>query len=182
MGARYINLTQKYTRLFKQGWKPPPPAGKYNNAARAEIVLGPRNRENGLRLIEAKDGLTKAVTVQHSPAVKPASPNSYYIYFAADDSFKWSDSMRARLDVEYFDAGQGRLGVEYDGNDSRAPFNGAYTPGRKWVPLTGAKEWKKASFDLVDACFMNSENGQADFRLDVGDSGISVRRVTLVRE
>jgi hypothetical protein len=42
--------------------------------------------------------------------------------------------------------------------------------------------WKLAKFDLVGARFLNSENGHADFRLDVSDPEICVRRVALVRE
>jgi hypothetical protein len=181
-GRQYIDLTQKYARLFKQHWQPPAPAGKYKDAPRADIVLGRQNRENGLRLIEVEDGVTEPVVVQGSAAIKPASAKSRYIYFAADDSFKWSDSMHAKLEVEYFDTGKGGLGVEFDGSDPAAPFKGAYTWGGKTVEMTGAQQWKTAEFDLPGARFLNSENNQADFRLDVRDPDICVRRVALVRE
>jgi hypothetical protein len=181
-GRQYINLTRKYTRLFKKGWKPPALQGKYTDAARADIVLGGQNRGDGLRLIEFEDGMTKPVVVQDSAAIKPASPDSRYIYFAADDSFKWSDSMHAKLEVEYFDAGTGKLSAEFDGSDPTAPFKGAYTPVGKAVRMRDTKQWKTAEFDLRGARFLNSENSQADFRLDVLDPDICVRRVALVRE
>ena len=181
-GRQYIDLTRKYTRLFKKGWKPPAPAGKYKNAPRTGIILGRQNREEGLHLIECEDGVTEPVEVQNSSAIKPALPKSRYIYFAADDSFKWSDSMHAKLEVEYFDAGRGRLTAEFDGSDLSAPFKGAYTPVRTAVRMTDSKQWKTAEFDLRGARFWNSENGAADFRLDVLDPDICIRRVALVRE
>jgi hypothetical protein len=181
-GRQYIDLTKKYAHLFKTGWKPPPAPGPFKGARRVEILLGTRNTEEGLRVIQCEDGVTEAVTVGDSAAVKPASPASRYMYFVADDSFKWADSMRAKLVVEYFDAGRGRLTAEFDGNDPNAPFKGAYTNVRQAVQLTDSKQWKTAEFDLPNARFSNSENGAADFRLDIQDPEICVRHVTLVRE
>ena len=181
-GRQYIDLTRKYTHLFKQHWKPPAIQGKYKGATRAGIVLGPQNREDGLRLIQVADGMTEPVVMQDSAAVKPVSAKSRYMYFAADDSFKWSDVMHAKLEVEYFDTGKGSLCVEFDGSDHGAPFNGAYTWGGKLVAMTGAQQWKTAEFDLTGARFMNSQNSQADFRLDIRSPDICVRRVALVRQ
>ncbi len=181
-GRQYIDLTRKYARLFKQGWKPPLGRGKFSDAPRADIVLGLQNREAGLRLIVNDDGMTVPVVIGGSAAVKPAAPNARFIYFAADDSFKWSESMHAKLEVEYFDTGKGSLSVEFDGSDAGAPFHGAYTWGGKRVKMTDARQWKTAEFDLRGARFINSENNEADFRLDVLDPDICVRRVTLVRE
>jgi hypothetical protein len=181
-GRQYIDLTQKYTRLFKQGWKPPAVQGKFKNAPRAEIVLGEHNHEAGLRLIVNDDGMTVPVTIGGSAAIKPASPDARFMYFAADDSFKWSPSMHAKLEVEYFDTGKGSLSVEFDGSDPGAPFHGAYTLGGKRVNMTGAQQWKTAEFDLAGARFLNSENNEADFRLDLLNPDICVRRVALLRE
>jgi hypothetical protein len=86
------------------------------------------------------------------------------------------------LEVEYFDAGTGDLSAEFDGSDVSAPFKGAYTSAGKAVRLTDTKQWKTAEFDLRGARFWNSENGAADFRLDILDPDIFVRRVALVRE
>lgn len=181
-GRQYIDLTRKYTRLFKKGWRPPAIEGKYKNARSTDVVLGWQNREDGLHLIEFEDGMTKPVMEQNSAAIQPASPSARYIYFTADDSFKWADLMHARLEVEYFDAGTGSMSVEFDGSDRSAPFDGAYSRADRVVELQDTKEWKTAEFDLTGARFMHSENGQADFRLDVPDAQICVRRVALVRE
>lgn len=181
-GRQYIDLTRKYTRLFKQGWKPPAPAGPFNNAAGVAIILGRQNHEQGLRLIEAEDGRTEPAVAGGSPARRLAAPPSRFMYFAADDSFKWADSMRARLEVEYFDAGRGTLGVEYDGSDLGAPFRGAYTKVGTDISLTGAGGWKTARFELTGARFLNSENGGADFRIDIADPSVCIRRVALRRE
>lgn len=181
-GRQYIDLTRKYTRLFKDGWTPPPVHGKFRNARRADIVLGQQNREEGLRLIVNDDGMTVPVVIGGSAAIKPAARNARFIYFAADDSFKWSRSMNAKLQVEYFDADKGSLAVEFDGSDPGAPFHGAYTWGGKRIEMTGARQWKTAEFDLRGARFLNSENNEADFRLDVLDPDICVRRVALLRQ
>lgn len=181
-GRQYIDLTRKYTRLFKRGWVPPPPTGKYAKAREVEITLGQPGREAGLRQVQAEDGITTAVVAQNSAAVRPATGKSRYIYFTVDDSFKAAGPMDARLVVEYLDTGDSSLGVEYDGSDAGAPFKGAYTWGGKTIEMTNAKQWKTAEFNLRAARFLNSENGQADFRLDVRSPDICVRRVVLQRE
>ncbi|HZM01891.1 MAG TPA: DUF5010 domain-containing protein [Candidatus Saccharimonadales bacterium] len=181
-GRQYIDLTRKYTRIFKLRLPSPALAGKFARARRLDIVLGAPNREAGLHQVENDDGETTPVTVQGSAAIKPASAKSRFIYFVVDDSFKWSNDMRAKLEVEYFDAGPGRFSVQYDGNDLSAPFQGAYTWGGKTIDLTGSQQWKRAEFDLRGARFWNSENRAADFRLDVEAPGFCVRRVALLRE
>jgi hypothetical protein len=181
-GRQYIDLTQKYTRLFKAGWKPPAASGKYNNAASVEMVATLPVTEHGLRVAKAEDGMTKLALVQGASALKPASRDSSYMYFVVDDSFKWAGTMNARLEVEYYDAGKGNLSVEFDGSDKSAPLDGAYSPAGKTVAMTGTKQWKTAEFNLTGAHFMNSENVEADFRLVVGSPDLCVRRVILVRE
>ena len=181
-GRQYIDLTRKYAKLFKQGWKPPAVAGKFRDAPSVDIVLGQKNQDHGLRQVVTDDGRTQPVVIGGSSAIKRASPDAHYMYFAADDSFKWADAMSARLIVEYFDAGAGSLAVEYDGSDSSAPFNGAYTRAGQRMELTDSKQWKTAEFDLVGAHFMNSENADSDFRLALEAPEICVRRVELVRK
>jgi hypothetical protein len=181
-GRQYINLTRQYAALFKRGWTPPPPEGKFKNAPRVEIILGAHPRELGLRLVENADGATAPATVANSEAIRPAGNQSRFIYFAADDAFKWSNAMRARLEVEYFDAAPGRLSVEFDSADASAPHIGAYTPAGRTAHLTGARGWKTALFELRRARFWNSENNAADFRLAIEAPEFYVRRVAVVRE
>lgn len=180
-GRQYIDLTRKYVDLFKSGWTPPAASGSHENARFVQISFNPALRSGGLALIQNDDGETMAATVTGSAAIKLANDRSHYIYFGVDDSFKWSNSMSARLDVEYFDAAPGSLGVEFDGSDAAAPFDGAYSPAAGAVSLTGAGAWKIATFQLRGAHFWNSENRDADFRLVVQSPEFYLRRVKLTR-
>ena len=89
--------------------------------------------------------------------------------------------MHLDVEVEYYDAAPGTLGLEFDGNDASAPFNGAYTRNAEVVQLTGSKSWKRAQFHLQEARFLNSQNRGADFRLIVAAPELYIGRVTLTR-
>jgi hypothetical protein len=183
-GRQYIDLTRKYAGLFKRGWKPPRPTGGYIDARSVSVALGAQNQEQGLRPVENEDGATEGVALsgQEARAIKPKPGLGRYVYFAVDDSFKWTESMAVTLEVEYFDAAAGTLSVEFDGSDASAPFNGAYTRCPLAVRLEGSKSWKKAQFQLRGARFLNSQNRGADFRLAVNAPEFAARKVTLKRE
>jgi hypothetical protein len=87
--------------------------------------------------------------------------------------------MQGTVEVEYFDAAAGALGLEYDGSDPNAPFSGAYTRAKETVKLAGSQTWKTAQFQLTDARLLNSQNKGADFRLVVQAPALMVRRVEL---
>lgn len=182
-GRQYIELTRKYADLFKQGWKPSWPKGRYTDAKAVSIVLGVPNRENGLRWIDNEDGRTAPTNLGGSDAraIKVVPNLGRYVYFAVDDSFKSDEPMGLALTVDYFDAAPGVLGVEFDGSDPRAAFGGAYSAARESVKLTGDKTWKTSRFTLRDARLVNSQNGGADFRLNTTASDFGVRKVTLSR-
>jgi Domain of unknown function (DUF5010) len=182
-GRQYIELTRKFSDLFKRGWKPPRPQGKFTNAKSVSIQLTAKNVESGLSQIECEDGITTPANEAGYEArrVKPFRQNSRYMYFAVDDSFKWTDTMDATLEVQYFDASKGSLHVEFDGSDPAAPFNGAYSRSANDVALTGDKSRKTARFELRGARFLNSQNGGADFRLTGETTELVVGRVTLER-
>ncbi|HWD18126.1 MAG TPA: DUF5010 domain-containing protein [Verrucomicrobiae bacterium] len=173
-GRRYIDLTRQYSDRFKKGWRPATSSGAFYNARAVEIGAG-------LKLLQNDDGETTSAAVLGSTAIKAAGARGRYIYFAVDDSFKWSDAMSARLEVEYFDGGRGEFTVEFDGSDPHAPFAGAYTGAGKSVALRGEPAWKTASFDLRGARFWNSENRASDFRLVVLAAELYVRQVRLIR-
>lgn len=182
-GRRYIELTRKYAGLFKQGWRPPWPKGAYSDAKSVSITLGATNREAGLRQIENEDGLTAPATLANRAAriVQSAPGKGRYVYFAVDDSFKASDTTAFKLEVYYFDAAPGRLSVEFDGSDERAPFSGAYTRAPEQVQLGGTKSWRSAWFTLAGAKFGNGQNRGADFRLVVEAPEFAVGNVNLSR-
>jgi hypothetical protein len=114
-------------------------------------------------------------------AVQPTVGKGRYIYFAVDDSFKASDTTTFKLEVEYFDAAPGKLSIEFDGSDERAPFSGAYTRAPESVRLTGGKSWQKAGFTLKGAKLTNGQNRAADFRLVVEAPEFAVGSVKLSR-
>jgi hypothetical protein len=89
--------------------------------------------------------------------------------------------MNASIEVAYWDAHPGLLGVEFDGQDVNAPGHGAYTRAQK-IELKGDKKWKTAAFKLQGALFTNSQNGGADFRLVAETPELFVRKVTLQRD
>ncbi|MCX6902067.1 MAG: DUF5010 domain-containing protein [Verrucomicrobia bacterium] len=183
-GRQYIDLTRKYADLFKQGWKPAWPQGSYAGARSVTITLGAQNVEGGLRLIDNQDGHTVAAVAGDRPGrgIKSLPNLGRYIYFAVDDSFKSAEPMNALLQVEYYDAAPGALAVEFDGSDSSAAFNGAYTGCAETVKLTGSKTWKTAQFTLKEARFINSQNGGADLRLVVTAPEFHTSKVTLQRQ
>jgi hypothetical protein len=182
-GRQYIDLTRKYADLFKRGWSPPWPTGKYSSATTVSVQLGREDKSEGLWRIENDDGTTAPATVsgQECRALQTGRRGHGYVYFGVDDSFKQANQMNLRLTVEYFDAVPGRLGVDFDGSDRSAPFGGAYTRARETVKLTGSKEWKSAQFSLPGAQLLNSQNRGADLRLVVEAPELQVRRVTLQR-
>jgi len=180
-GRQYIELTRKYASLFKRGWAPKWPKGPFTGAKTVSITLNETNASKGLRLIDNEDGLTAPAIAAGRPAraMKNSATGGHYIYFAVDDSYKWASVMNTLLDVEYFDAAKGSFTVEYDGNDLEAPFNGAYTRCEESVRLTGSRTWKKTTFRLLDASFLNSQNRGADFRLVLETPEFLVSALTL---
>lgn len=166
-GRKYIELTRKYSDLFKQGWKPPRPKGAFSNVKEVFANAGEAKQDNGLKLVEAEDGQTdvREARGRRGWFGRPFQDgHSLYIYFAVDDSFKPEDTMNATMEIEYFDAAAGQLGVEFDGSETTAPFKGAYSRTDK-IALIGDKHWKTASFKLEEARFLNSQNAGADLRV-----------------
>jgi hypothetical protein len=181
-GRQYIELTRKYSDLFKKGWKPTTPKGPFSNAASVSLSAG-ETKASGLAIVRAEDGktiLTEFAGRQSWLAEKFNNGASMYIYFRIDDSFKGNDDMNPTVKLDYFDAAPGQLGIEFDGSDSSAPFGGAYTRSEK-IPLTGDGKWKTASFKLDRARFLNSQNSGADFRVVAESSKFALGSVTLER-
>ncbi|MEK7677810.1 MAG: DUF5010 domain-containing protein [Verrucomicrobiota bacterium] len=178
-GRKFIELTRKYADLFKQGWQAPWPKGSYTGAKSITVTLGQPNQENGLRQIENDDGITAPATMAERTC--RTIKKGHYIYFVVDDSFKWSQTMPLAVEVEYYDAAPGTLGLEFDGSDVSAPFSGAYTRSAEVVQLTGSKRWQRARFSLPEARLLNSQNRGTDFRLATTASELYIGRVTLKR-
>lgn len=182
-GRKYIELTRKYSDLFKQGWKPPWPKGSFNDAKSVSTSASDARANTGLTLVDAEDGQT---SLQEAGGRKAwfgqpfRNGPSLYLYFRVDDSFKSGELMDATVEVEYFDAAPGRLGIEFDGSDPNAPFNGAYSASGK-MPLVGDKRWKTANFKLDSARLLNSQNAGADLRIVAETAEFGMGKITLNR-
>jgi len=166
-GRQYIELTRKYADLFKQGWKPPRAKGPFTGAKSVSVIAGHGEPNTGLHQVNAEDGQTKLQELDGRlawSAFRFRNNGSFYIYFRVDDSFKWADAMPATITLDYFDAAPGEVGIEFDGSDASAPFNGAYSPTTK-IKLVGDRKWKTATFALKGARLLGSQNGGADFRI-----------------
>jgi len=179
-GRQYIELTRKYSDRFKQGWKPPPVKGRFTSAKSVSLAADEAGTNTGLFRVNAEDGQAKVVELGGRTAwfATPFRGGASYVYFRADDSFKWAGAMQARVTVDYYDAASGVLGIEFDGSDASAPFNGAYSRSGK-ILLTGDQRWKTATFDLSDARFTGSQNGGADFRAVAEAQKVAIGKVTL---
>jgi hypothetical protein len=182
-GRQYIELTRKYVDLFKRGDHPPWPKGAYSGAISVRVILGPVNREEGLRQVDHDDGVTEPARAagRDGRASKATRRAGRYIYFVSDDSFKRAGAMELNVEVDFFDAAEGVLSLEFDGSDLAAPFGGAYTRAAESVRLTGNQAWKTAAFHLSGARLLNSQNRGADFRLVVESPKLIVREVRLLR-
>jgi len=182
-GRQYITLTRRYSDLFKAGYRPPRPDSPFADARLVEVQLGPTNQSAGIVHIEAADGRTEpAVLAGRECRIAAANPHgSRYLYFRVDEAFKWADSMEVLAVIEFFDAGRGTLRIEFDGSDSSAPFQGAYSPSES-VTLSGSQTWRTTTLRLRAARFLNSQNSGADLRLSVGQVPVGFRNLQIVRE
>jgi Domain of unknown function (DUF5010) len=182
-GRRYIELTRKYSELFKQGWTPPWPQGSYTGAPSVSITLGQTNLEKGLILVDSEDGHTAPAQAGDRACrrIVPSPGLGRYVYLAVDDSFKGTNLMDCKLEVTFFDAASGTLSVEFDGSDPTAPFAGAYSRSPETETLQGTKQWRQAQFSLPRARFLNAQNRGADLRLVVTAPDFYVDRVVLSR-
>jgi len=152
------------------------------DGATISISLGTTNTERGLRQVIHADGRTMPTEVEGRPCRQLDDQQWSHIYFAIDPAFKTSPHMNVKAVVEYFDEAHGNFDLQYDGWETRAPAQGAYTSTPTRIPLNGSLEWKTAEFLLNDARFENRQNGQADFRLRLSNPTLYVSRVTLLRQ
>lgn len=182
-GRKYIELNRKFADWFKAGYRPPRPRGPYSEFKVVSVTLGPTNDARGLMQFEFADGATAPAEVGGRPCrvVAPTVHAGRYIYFRVDDSFKWTDAMLVDVEVEYYDQGRGSFRIEYDGPDPNAPFNGAYSASPTVVTLADTRQWKTATFRLSGARFLNSQNGDADFRIAAQGDPLHVSRVSMKR-
>ncbi|MFM1941098.1 MAG: hypothetical protein RI897_80 [Verrucomicrobiota bacterium] len=181
-GRDYITLNRQFAELFHQGIIPPPILGPFSDFSQVSVRLGTTNEPAGLQQVESADGITAPAVAAGEPCrvTVPTQHTGRYVYFRVDDSFKWADRMQVEVEVDYFDAASGLFTLEFDGSDTNAPLNGAYTPVRHQVSLGGSRQWKRATFQLEGARFLNSQNGGTDFRISTTNE-LHLRQVEVRR-
>jgi hypothetical protein len=182
-GRQYIDLNRKYVELFRLGVRPPRPRGPYSDFRSVSAMLQSTNLETGLDQLDQADGVTAPAEIGGSSCrtAVPTAHGGRYVYFRIDDSFKWADTMLVDVEIEYWDSAGGSFRIEFDGSDTNAPFQGAYTATKQSVRLQGSLTWKTATFRLTGAHFNNSQNGGADFRIAVSADAFYVRAVRVIR-
>jgi hypothetical protein len=155
------------------------------------IVFGEQDEENGLQhRSREKDGLTRRVRVGDEPCrylnFKDTTRTEAYFYFAIDPGFKAGGLKNARIDVEYFDIvfdnKPSSISIHFDATGVRQGSRPAYTSASGNVVLRGTEQWTNATFNVRNASFQNSQNGQSDFRICVRPPELYVRKVTVTRQ
>lgn len=184
-GVRYIEMTARYARLFRDGTQVLP-EGPYVNA---DMVRWSLQHTAGLTLRpSAGDGHWKTATIDGRRCVTtvsgPDSPPARFLYFEIDDSFMFDriDSVAELSIVFRDDDGCDAIRIEYDSGDpASSVFEGAFRPTRD-IPLGKTNTWRMISLHLPDVRFCNRTNG-ADFRIAAvgGRQELSVAEVMVRR-
>jgi hypothetical protein len=170
----------------------------YRTTNVVRVLLGQEGPEDGIRhLAEERDGRTTIETVEGVPCRylnrRPEQKGNGFLYFAIHPDFKLEELKTARIEIEYRAVTSGYLRLQYDGTEGEThkPYKSALPIDEKLVTLgTGTRfirfqatnEWRTVSFQVTDGVFMNSENGGADFRMEIFPPEIYVRRVSVTRE
>jgi len=174
------------TSLLGCGKKPPAAYKDFSRTNTVGVILGEVEREydHGLQhLYHEKDGFTQPTTVRKllCRSLNLTNYNVGYFYFKIDPTFKKRRLSKVKIEVEYFDDGEGQLGLQYDAATSRKDTRKAYTHSRDSVELTPSRSWQTYAFEVTDPTFKNSQNSGADFRVYVSPPKLCVRSVTVTR-
>ncbi|MBN1342573.1 MAG: DUF5010 domain-containing protein [Phycisphaerae bacterium] len=190
-GRKYIDLTARYARAFKQALPLPPfdyePSDlsktdrgrQYTNAK--EVSYEPAQERGIYHLPALEDGRGKIVDVAGRKALQSMPNNASsgrYLYFAVADPYVFNTKGAVEFAIEYLDAGRGQFQVQYDSRDIDATLLGAYKDAAP-VALTDTGAWKTATIRPVHPRLANRQNDGADFRLAVLAADLTIRRIVL---
>lgn len=148
----------------------------------AAVTLAARNRGRFAAQWEGSDCQTTVTTLGGSEC---RLMSDLYMLFGVHDSIPGGGAYpRLRVEVEYFDRGQGRFFLEYDSSDDTVEivpqWPGAFKASAESVELEDTEEWRTATFVLEDALFADRCNG-GDFRITSPETPIAVRAVRVTR-
>lgn len=150
--------------------------------AQAKELSARPNQSQGLTAVMAGDGPFTVVNEGGAACWQVAKHKPpTYLYFDVDDAFPVRPGVELEITLEYLDRGAGRIVMEYDSTDARAPHGGAYKPHPQTIARAGAGQWRKAVFRVSDAKFAGRQNAEADFRFYNGGDDLLVRSVTVRR-
>jgi hypothetical protein len=94
---------------------------------------------------------------------------------AVDRSFKASHPGPCAVEVEYYSPRPGAFRIEYDGEDNGVPSRYKATA---MLP-NAAGVWATNVFEVPSPRFRNTQNDEADFRVNTFGSQMFFRKVTL---
>jgi hypothetical protein len=185
-GRRELDATERFIRRFKEGEKPAPVKGKWSGAAKVLYTLTYDPHDQGLRPVEAEDGIFYTFKMAGSVTVMGTKKNARgprrHLYFDVDDSFAFLEEKSFEVTVEYLDAGSGSFSLEYDSGDRKLHGAGQFTKSAGEQVFRGSGEWRTAKFTLPDAVFGNAQSGGADFRFAVEKRGLTIRGVQVTKK
>jgi hypothetical protein len=186
------------TKTAKPGRAAPlqPETRDFSASNAVSILLGQETDEDGIKhLADEPDGRTTIETLDGVPCRyhnrKPDNKRFGYLYFAIHPDFKRDELKTAAIEIEYRVPSTSYIRLQYDGVEGDThqrfkpvlPIGGEVTPGTgtRYSPIRASNQWQTATFQVTDGVFMNSQNGGADFRLEILSPEIYVRRVSVSR-
>ncbi|MBN2506426.1 MAG: hypothetical protein JXQ71_07010 [Verrucomicrobia bacterium] len=169
------------------GRPPVPKSADFSKSNAVGIALGDPQREYGGGLQHAhfeQDGLTTPAVLGGVACrrLNLQSRDVGYLYFTIAPTFKRADTADVIVEVHYFDAHPGTLGLEFDASQSGHPPASAYTAHPWTVPLAGSQLWQTAGFPVAGATFCQAQHSGSDFRVCVRPPALHVRRVSVTRQ
>jgi len=182
-GRQYIDLTAKYSKLFHEEKRLPPPSGPYSDAQSVSVVFGKDCEEHGVERIDNADGMVAVTEMDGVSCVKtiPYGPAKMgYVYLRIDDSFTFLEKTDIEAEIEFLDNSKADLWIEYDGADIEQPKQGAYTPSDR-VQMNGTGTWRTEKVSLPNAWFLGRQNAKADLRISHTAHEMFIRRVMVTK-
>ncbi len=150
--------------------------------ADAPTVAATPDRSDGLTALQLEDGPHDVVERSGARCwCVPGQVPARYLYLDAADEFCRRGGNVYEIELDFLDAGTGRIALEYDSTDASAPQGGAYKSHAQIVERRDSGVWRKAVWRVGDARFAGSQNGGADFRFFNGGSELLVRSVRVTR-
>lgn len=174
----------------------PPVAKEFYTSNSVTLLLGQETGEDGIKHHEREaDGRTTVETLDGVPCrrlLRAADKRNGFVYFSIHPDFKARELRTAQIEIEYLLPKVTNLKLQYDGvaDDKPKPYKTAlpnkgriisYVGGPSFSRITETGTWQTATFQLTNAVFLNSQNGGADFRLEVSPPDIYLRRVSVTR-